>query len=319
MASIRAVSLSASKSRSDRPDLSPIEAHAVNGVNDEWHTSLTRRETTNDSCLAAVGMHHIGLKFLESSAQCSNCLPVAERSNGSNQLRELLIAVSSATGSINQRALWPACRPREEKYFVPPGRQSLASENGVFLRPADDQPRNDVNDSHFLRRGWLLRLRLFAQVYVGRQRRVAPSIIFDRRPLDADRRRCCGRPGQDSRTRRGQACQAVLTPTEAHAPGGSGRPGSGAILRQQDLCRLTCRPLPPADFHQCADHVPHLFVQESGALNVHAKFIQMAIQVDASNRPHVGLPHISDRCERTEVVRADPGFCRLPHRSDMER
>ena len=57
-------------------------------------------------------------------------------------------AIAAPLGPAHQFALRPQCRAGNQHNLVPAPRKTLAGEDRVFLRPAEDQPGNDVTNLH---------------------------------------------------------------------------------------------------------------------------------------------------------------------------
>jgi hypothetical protein len=74
--------------------------------------------------------------------------------DGAAHLVDRLDAVPVGPGAFHQRPLRPLRRPGNERHVVPAVVLPLARQQRVLLRPADDEARDDMDDSHPMRKVW---------------------------------------------------------------------------------------------------------------------------------------------------------------------
>ncbi len=132
----------------DRHVLVRIKRSAVNAVNDGRHSEFPSGGTAQDTGFGAVRVNHIGLEFAQNPAQFPICPEIVPRMNVANQRRHDN-GWYGFRRTPHERAFRSGCWPGDEEYVVTVvANQVFATQKRVFLRAADDEPRDNVGDFH---------------------------------------------------------------------------------------------------------------------------------------------------------------------------
>ena len=131
-----------------------MERQAVNRV-DDLHAAggrpaahLSRRAPGEDASLGRMRVNDVGLDLAEQSLQRAVKAPVAERADLAAHGRQHDHAVIARRRPRHQLALRPDRGPGDQRHLMPARSQGLAGQDRVLLRPAQDQTRDNVADSH---------------------------------------------------------------------------------------------------------------------------------------------------------------------------
>ena len=143
------------------------ERRAVDGVDDDGHPGAPGGEPAKDSRLAAVRVDDVRPLGAQNFFKLPQCEPILQRMDGPDEFGNDDKAWSSAfrrqaAGNRLKAGLQTAFRANgragDQTDFDGAGTRGRAARaplaqaenggDGIFLRAADDEPRDDVNDTH---------------------------------------------------------------------------------------------------------------------------------------------------------------------------
>ena len=121
----------------------------MNGVNNQGHARQMRRPPPQKPSLAAMGMDKIRARLPKESAQPQQGDEISEGSDRTDQRREEGQGLGAMTKSRFQAAFHGGARPAHElNLAVGKSAQPQHRGDGVFLRAANDQTCDDMDDTH---------------------------------------------------------------------------------------------------------------------------------------------------------------------------
>jgi hypothetical protein len=99
-----------------------------------------------------VGVDDVRLQILQQLGDAAVRAEILDRQDGAEHFVDDDDAVAVALRALHQRAFGADRGAGDERDVVPAVVLTLTGEQGVLLRAADDQARDDVNDLHDLAR-----------------------------------------------------------------------------------------------------------------------------------------------------------------------
>ena len=110
---------------------------------------LSRDRAPDDPGLRGVRVQQVRLDLAQESLQLAIRFPIVPRMNGPPRRVDDPQVKPAATSTLFERSLGPNPRSRDERH--PVAKQAvliLAGQQRVLLRPANDEPRDVVDDVH---------------------------------------------------------------------------------------------------------------------------------------------------------------------------
>jgi hypothetical protein len=116
-------------------------------MNDDGHACAVCRDPSEDSRLAAVRVDDVGLLFAQDFFQFSQRKNIFQRMNGADEFGNEREQSGNFCRLIFERAFRAGSRAGNQTDLDAGfSAQPKDRGDGVFLRSADDQPRDDVGD-----------------------------------------------------------------------------------------------------------------------------------------------------------------------------
>lgn len=155
--------------KSDRGGLGAVEAHAVDGMDDDGDAGTAGSAASKDSGLAAVGVNDIGGAFAEHPSEFGKGEGVMREIDGAAEVAGGEDFRAGVMGLGPERAFGTGFGSGDEGDAVAAVHKSAAGEDGVLLRTADDEAGDDVDDVHVLAPQNRLKISEVVLTVVGRE------------------------------------------------------------------------------------------------------------------------------------------------------
>ena len=125
--------------------------HPVDRVDDRRHLLVPGRGSAEDARLGAVGMNDLRLKPSKGRAEATVRLQVDDGPDRPDQIRKQLNFEAQLRRAVEQIAFRPLGRAGDQRHIVMKMVvKTRDAQERILLGAADDQPRDDMDDSH----GW---------------------------------------------------------------------------------------------------------------------------------------------------------------------